>query len=195
MALAVVIGFGGVALALHCLNGAGWRYATILLALTGGWFLSTHFRPGIGRLLPKELSVGIIFAAGCLVQPLSFAPEGVDPIHMPVGAVLFAWLCFQNCASITVWESLPTDANDPRSLLNGWSRAVRWIPRLGLAHLAICAFVLALALPPAFGQLVCALTLSSALLWALNHRARERRPQLSRALADIALLTPLIFLI
>lgn len=194
MAVAVMAAIAGGALAARCLNGAGWLYAMIVIATTGVWFLVTHLRRGAGRFLPKELSVGIIFATGCLVQPLSLAPDGFAPGHAAICGLLFAWLCFQNCAAITVWESLPTDQDDPRSLLNGWGGTARWFPRLGFAHMTVSGLVIALA-PPELGRLVCALLLSSMALFALNAGARACSPRALRALADIALLTPLIFLI
>jgi len=192
-AASLLVGVAGMTLAARCLNGMGWAYASMLLAATGAWFLVTHFRRERRRVLPKELSVGIIFAAGCLIQPLSLAQGNVNLVHVSVSAALFAWLCFLNCASITVWEALPADRDDPGSLLNGWSGAPRSVPLLGFSLLAASALVIAFNLSPELGRFACALALSSAALLALNHGAPGRSRRASRILADLALLTPLIF--
>ena len=178
-------------LAWRCLTPGGWTWAAALLALTGACFAVTHLgKSRLYRALPKELWVGTIFAAGCALQPwtLTFEPRGL----MSVWITLFAALCFFNCAGITFWENQRADRQNPRSLLNQWPKLARYFPlccwlvgflaiRIGVIHPTETVHMLAAAA-----------VFLSALTLAFLHRAYTlERARALRALADVALLTPL----
>lgn len=183
-----------IALAVRCLNPAGWGGAAALLVLSGVCFVMTH----VGRsrwyfALPKELWIGVIFACGCALQPWTLVAD--RPEWFPWCVFAFAILCFLNCAAITFWEDRIEDRENPRSLLNRWPRfrrsfsVVCWgltIPALGVA-----------ALEPGNRMLLglsLALVLSLLGLGILSRLHSVRQARVLCALADAVLLTPLAVL-
>ena len=140
--------------------------AAILLA----WFAAVHLpRVPASVRLPKELATGLIFSAAI------FAPE--LPHHL-ISALLFALLCTLNCAWIHHWEA-PQPTHPLTRLL------LRHLP-LVTAALTLCILV------PT--HLHAAIALAAALLLALNLSRRRLSPTTLRAAADLALLTPVLFL-
>lgn len=138
--------------------------------------------------LPKELFVGIIFAAACVIPAWSRQAAARPMLLLP--AVLFGTLCWLNCAAIEHWES-PVDSATQSH------RTTRWIGShlRGVCLSLVAAALLSLALPirtarPATLDLSIAL---SALLVLWIHRNRNRWASLRvRAAADAVLLTPAI---
>lgn len=124
----------------------------------------------LGPAWPKELAVAILFALGASIAAWSAirSPAEVE------GIALFSFLCWINCAAIDSWEI----------------RGPRW--PVGAAALVVAAAA-ALAYPrlPALS----AAEMASALAFiVLDHqRSRFSRDAL-RVLADVALLTPAVFL-
>jgi hypothetical protein len=115
----------------------------------------------------KELSVGVVFAAGAAV-PLAAAGRPVGE-WLP-GVVAFAGLCWLNCALIARWEE-PVTAPP------------RWV-------IAAAAFATLAALG-APREVASAVFLGAAALVAL-HAGRAAVPvRVARVLADVALLSPL----
>jgi hypothetical protein len=146
--------------------------------------------PRVSVRLPKELFVGIIFAAACVIPAWSRQAAARPMLLLP--AILFGALCWVNCAAIEHWES-PVDPS-MRS-----HRTTRWIGNhlCGVCLLLATVPWLSLALPGRSARPV-TLDLSialSALLLLWLHRNRKRWPPLRiRAAADAVLLSPLIFL-
>ncbi len=156
------------------------------------YFALVHLAPGrIIGWFPRELAVGILFAAACAVPAWS---EWNAPRSALAGSVVvFAALCTLNCLAIEIWERPLVDAR------NG----------------TICTFALTLAAGSA--GLLCALrnhvgfrlpasAFVSAMLifaldriyrnWGLRTADREKASQFLLALrvaVDAALLTPLFF--
>ncbi len=160
-----------------------------LAAILFSWFILIHVppaRPGARpRRLPKELAVGLFFAAATFIPTVARA-HTLRLALLPI-AILFALLCSLNCLFIYAWEH-PTPRT--RASAHPSSRlALRYLKPLAFT---IAAAALTLALlkrsAPAF-----AIALSTAILLALQHRP-PRNPTLLRAAADLALLTPLLFL-
>ncbi len=182
----------GVALAFQCLNREGWLAAGAVGAATAVWFALTHLDGAHLGWLPKEAGVGLVFAAGAALQPwaLTELPKG----GLLGGAVLFAVVCIQNCASITVWESLPADRTDPGSFLNRWPK---WARNVGRVSLGLGVLIVSIACANFGGDLlkagICAAVSLFALGWLDFGRPATRRRG-TRILADLALLTPLVFL-
>jgi hypothetical protein len=174
--------------------------ATIHLYLVEGallfaWFLVLHATHSAHRL-PKEIAVGLFFAAATFIPTVSREPFAANPtlrLTLVAAALLFAALCSLNCLFIYAWEhEAPGPA--PR-------RRPHPTTRLALRHLATLAIGIAVAaaalmlfkrLAPWPIAVACSL---SALLLLLLDRNRHQLPQITlRAAADLALLTPLALL-
>jgi hypothetical protein len=143
----------------------------------------------IWRSLPaKELAIGILFAAGTIVALLPSFPVTAE---FALAALLFAALCSLNCISIAVWESELDRTQGKVSLATRHPRIARHAGKIcaGLA-LACVGLVFCLATTRPF--FTCA-GASAVLLGGLNfiNAGNDRRT----ALADLVLLTPIVFLI
>ncbi len=179
----------GLGLAFQCLNREGWIAAGVVGGATGIWFALTHVNGAQTGWLPKELGVGVVFAAGAALQP--WVLTGPPKAGLLLGAGMFATVCVQNCVSITVWERLPTDKGNPGSILNqwpGWSRHVRRVS-LGLAM--VLALIAVLHSDEALRRIPICAAVSLLALGALGLGRPESRRRETRMLADLALLTPL----
>ncbi len=170
----------------------------LLATLLAAWLLLIHARPlptAASQRLPKELAVGIFFAAAVFIPTIARDPAlraGLLP-----AAALFAAVCTLNCLFLYAWEHPP-----PR-LQAHWT--TRWATG-HLTHLATLVVATAglvavfgflhLFAPasahPSFSRwpaLACAVSATSLLLL---HRYRHRFSALQlRACADLVLLTPL----
>lgn len=160
-----------------------------LLGLAGAYFWTTH-RPGGASwtvVLPKEGAVGGLFALGSAL----FAWCRVESMPAACWAALagFAGLCFLNCALITRWEAGPRDLRDPASLLNAFPALVRWLPT-GCAALTMTAGGLSWIWSGVFLPVA----VSAGLLWGLDRCRARLSVDALRVLADMALLTPTVFL-
>ena len=190
------------------LAGLAWRLPRTILKDEAGlgavlllWLTVIHVSAelSVPRRLPKELLVGLFFAAAVTLPTL--AQTGVEiPAQAGVqahstlatlwpGVLLFACVCTLNCLFLYAWEH-PFD----RSKAHGATRwaADRVVPLTGFVLLGAC-------LVPACGStrgataMAAACALSTALLLLL-HQTRRRYARLRlRALADLALLTPVLF--
>lgn len=145
-------------------------------ALLCGWFALVHGWARGSTRLPKEIAVGVFFSLALLL-PLSMLAR---PTLATVAAgTLFAALCTLNCLLIGRWESAP-------ALRGRWLRPAA----LALASLAAFAGTLARQGTHAFAAIALA-----ALLLAVADRFRARFEATTlRAVADLALLTPLLLL-
>ena len=156
------------ALALLALPDDYLEVGAAVAAGTGAYLVAVH----AGRRLlgpgTKELSVGVVFAAGAAV-PLA-AAGGSGGEWFP-GVFAFAGLCWLNCVLIARWEEPATAP-----------------PRWALA--AAGATTLAAVAAP--WNVAVAIFLSTAALAAL-HVGRSVVPKrAARVLADVALLSPLV---
>jgi hypothetical protein len=179
-------GIAAASLAVACLlpsmTAAELRLYGALGALLAGWFVAIHAGSGP---LPKELAVGVFFAAAVFVPAAAREPGLRDAMIVPAGA--FAAVCWLNCVFIHRWEHderAPEDAH--RSTLASAPRAV------GLAVGLAAACLLGAAFAGRFAGLLGAVGLAGALLVGID-RLRDRLGRTTlRALADAALLTPLV---
>ncbi|HXB61671.1 MAG TPA: hypothetical protein VNU94_02320 [Acidobacteriaceae bacterium] len=163
-------------------------HAYLLLGTAlAGYFMAIHTRV-LAQYIPKELAVGVIFAAAIFMPELltGFMPEfmaGTARAVLPQ-ALCFGALCWLNCTLIYQREHAnPRDAH--------WSTrfAIRNTSFL-LAVLATAGLILFITgsaqLPGA------AIAMSAAALLAL-HRLRSRMGKLPfRIAADAALLSPIL---
>jgi hypothetical protein len=182
---------------LHSIDPQALYLYALLATLLGGWLLLIHARPlpsGTTRRLPKELAVGIFFPAAIFIPTVARLPQS-QPALLPAAALL-ASVCTLNCLFLYAWEH-------PAPRLHA-----HWTTRWATAHLAqlACATLVItslllftsalhahniLCLTPA-PALACIFSVSS-LLWLNTHRHSVSSIHL-RALADVALLTPLVLL-
>jgi hypothetical protein len=151
----------------------------------------------IERWFPKEVAVGVVFAAAVAVPAWSRL-SGQRASLIPV-VTLFFLLCWLNCSAIEKWERAPmTSARALRTMLphatTCWAQRHLSLVSCGIAVLAGIACVWSMS-GTGFGAmtalyLACAV---SALLFLVFDRSRLGSFQL-RIAADAALLTPLLFI-
>jgi len=192
---AFLLGIAVAAIALAALlprlNPAALRLYLIEGALLLAWFLVLHATRSAHRL-PKEIAVGLFFAAATFIPTVArepFARAPVMSLALLPGAVLFAALCSLNCLFIYAWEHEGrTTTPQPHPTT-----------RLALRHLTALASSIALAAAAlaAFdtaAPIAAACALSAALLLVLDRNRRRLSTLTLRAAADLTLLTPLALL-
>lgn len=166
----------------------------ILGGLVFGYFILIHVplnhspETKAAPRLPKEIAVGICFAAAVFIPTIARHPD-LRPTLLP-SALLFAALCSLNCLFIYAWEHDPPDPID---------HPVHTITRLALNHLPTIAMTItaagvALAIldhrTP--WPIPIANALAATLLLLLHYRRHQITPLNLRAAADLALATPIL---
>ena len=147
-----------------------------LLAAIGVYFAFVHLWPR--RWWPKEFAVGILFASGTSLAAWGHVRSPADVATI----VLFCMLCWINCAAIELWEQ-PAD----------WEqrRLSEWPVRLAAIAVGLVALIFLYDQRP----ILAGAETASAFAFVALDRARHRlSPEALRVLADIALLTPALFL-
>jgi hypothetical protein len=175
---------------------------TILFAGAMLYFFLVHKTTGQEKpWLPKELAVGVVFAAATAVPSWSRLGAGRTTILPAI--VLFAALCWLNCVAIERWENL--SLTEPAERLVRSHPTTRWTAahfhRAVLLLAAIAAILAAfetyrmsMGTPQKIIPVYLAV-LAAALGFAIldGYRSRFSRMHL-RIAADAVLLTPLLFL-
>ena len=155
-----------------------------------GYFVLIHATASSYNLrVPKELAVGLFFAAAIFIPTIAREAALRLPLLWP--AILLSALCSLNCLYIYAWEH-PLSTHSDAHLAT----------RLALAQLHILTAVLMIASiataifsQQTIGKIPTAIALSTTTL-ALLHRYRHKLGATTlRAAADLALLTPLVLLI
>jgi hypothetical protein len=179
---------------------AALRIYALLAALLAGWFLVIHTRLAHERRLPKELAVGLFFSAAIFIPTIARRPDLRLSLLAP--AFVFAAVCALNCMYLYIWEH-PKDRTH-----------ANWTTRIATHHVTLAAAIILIAAfagiaPPAFPNLAsklmlpvapstwpiaAACVLSTLLLLILNLNRAKISPLNLRAAADLALLTPILFL-
>jgi hypothetical protein len=144
-----------------------------LLAAIGVYFAFVHFAPW--RWWPKEFAVGILFAMGTSLAAWGHVRSPVDVATI----VLFCMLCWINCAAIEHWEQGKRH----------WS--AEWPVRLAAIAVGLVALIFLYNQRPILSG---AETASAFAFVALDRAKHRFSPDALRVLADIALLTPILFL-
>jgi hypothetical protein len=174
-------------LALTQLSTALLVRGCILLAAVVAYFTIVHsgifVRGHMGRsrvrwprmLSAKEASVGLLFALGASLAAWNNVRTAVDAAAI----VLFSILCWINCAAIQKWES------------GDWTPEVDWPVRSVAIGVALVAGALLWMHRPVLGGA----EMASAFAFVLLDRSGRRlSPDALRVLADVALLSPVVFL-
>lgn len=157
-----------------------------------GYFVLIHATSSAHRL-PKELAVGLFFAAATFIPTISRQPALRLPLIAP--AILFAALCSLNCLFIYAWEhSAPAPGHLTEPATHPATRIALHHLRILALVLLLAAFTLALFYRRAPWPIPFAIALSTGTLLLLHHYRRAMPATALRAAADVALLTPLLFL-
>jgi hypothetical protein len=160
-----------------------------VFAVAALYFLLVHVHGRYAeRWLPKELAVGVLFAAATAVP--AWARVAGERLALVPVVTVFVILCWLNCVAIESWES-PAAAS-PAHPITAWAAQ-------HLQGLALATVVLSLALASVSlhdGARLC-LFLASAMSGSLLFWLARNRPSLSsmqlRVAVDAALLTPFLF--
>jgi hypothetical protein len=177
-----------LAVLLPRLETSSIRLYLILGGLVFGYFILIHATHSALRL-PKEIAVGIFFAAATFIPTVARQPHLRPALLAPAAG--FATLCSLNCLFIYAWEHTAAYTE----------RAAHATTRLALLHLPLIAIViltansaLAIADRRAPWPIPCATAIAALLLFLL-HLNRHRIPRTTlRAAADLALTTPLLLI-
>jgi hypothetical protein len=143
----------------------------------------SFFAPIFSSLLSKELLVGLLFTAGCILAAWSRTGAQPNSPLWPLGApaLFFVALAWLNCHAIERWEN------------SGHPQPIHFsAPPLAVSGLLLAAF-----LYPAHTRsaALVASGAASVLFLLLLDRLRSRLTPLAlRAAADLALLTPALFI-
>lgn len=150
----------------------------LLLTFAVVWYLAVaQLSPGI-RGLPKAILVGLLFVAGTFLVAWTELPHPLSSLWGP-GAAFFG-LCESNLLLIGLWEG-----DEMHPPIRNQCR------RLFPAGVALLAVVCAGIAQPWYR----AVALAAVLLLILYAAGRRVSLDARRALADAALLTPLVFLV
>ena len=181
-----------LALLLPRLDSQSIRLYLILGGLVFGYFILIHAARSAHRL-PKEIAVGICFAAATFIPTVARQPSLRLGLLAP--ALLFAILCSLNCLFIYAWEHPPAHV----ALVQGHPahRATRFaLHYLRPITLAVAIAGIALSAFDRFApwQIPFTTSIAAALLLVLDHRRNAILPTTLRAAADLALTTPLLLI-
>ena len=159
---------------------ASLRTAWLLLALPLAVYVLAVHVLHLCRV-PKEPLVAVFFATAAALPVL--VSGGAAGMALTLAASSFGLVCWLNCAAIARWEGMLLAA-DPLT---------RWLG----AHLDAGAWLVALLMAPALfmrgSTAVAVASLTAAACLVQLHRKRDLlSPETLRALADAALLTPLV---
>jgi hypothetical protein len=177
------------------LEAAAIHLYLILAALVSCYFILIHAtrsaaaQQKVAHRLPKEIAVGLCFAAATFIPTVARRPD----LRLPLlpSALLFAILCSLNCLFIYAWEHENPHTNRPTHTIT--RLALQNLPSM-IITLALSSIVLGLLDHKAPGPISCATAISATLLLLLhNHRHSSTRTTL-RAAADLALTTPILLL-
>jgi hypothetical protein len=180
---------------------ANARYEDTVLFSAALLYLVLVHKPRIGGTgwLPKELAVGIVFAAATAVPAWSRLHSGLNAARAALfpAVALFAAICWLNCVAIERWENL-TPAGQLES--PDAHTTTRWVAGhfrpVALSLAAISAALASISISRNPGTLAVYLAvMTAALCLVAIDRFRKRLSSLHlRVTADAALLTPLILI-
>ena len=169
------------------------RLYLVLAGLVLTYFLLIHAtrtaaaKQKVAQFLPKEIAVGLFFAAATFIPTISRCPN-LRSCLLPF-ALLFAALCTLNCLFIYAWEHADSPASNPPHPIT--HIAVRKLPLLTVL-LALSGAAITLFDHRAPWPVPYAIALSAALLLLLHNHRLVIAPVTLRAAADLALATPLL---
>jgi hypothetical protein len=186
--LAVLAAVAAAFLVIALMPTAARERNSVLAAASLVYFTRVHagralrptFTRGLRPTFPKELLVGLLFTAGCVIPAWSRSAFPVAALLVP--SAFFAILAWLNCHAIDRWEAAANNTAPQRIAFTACIVAVA----------GLLAAALLLHVQPRSAALLAAGAMA-ALLLALLDALRDRlAPVALRAAADLALLTPLL---
>lgn len=157
----------------------------VLGGLVFGYFVIIHATRSAHRL-PKEIAVGVCFAAATFIPTVSRNPELRIPLLPP--ALLLAAVCSLNCLFIYAWEHPVPGGPSPHPVT---AVALRYLTPLTAAIFLMSATLAFLGRQQA-RPLNAAVSLAAIVLLQLHLGRRHLAALPLRAAADLALLTPIV---
>jgi hypothetical protein len=186
---------GALATLLPRLDPAAIRLYLILGGLVAGYFILIHSTSSlaaqrkVARRMPKEIAVGLCFAAATFIPTVAQRPD-LRLSLLPI-ALVFATLCSLNCLFIYAWEH---ENHRTCRLTHRITRVAINNLRAFTAMLIVCCISLVLLDHRVPSTVSCAGALSAAILLLLHNRRCVLARTTLRAAADLALITPLLLL-
>ncbi len=170
--------------ALRAIDRETLLFGAIVGAAIGGYLTTNHMAAFLWRKVPaKEVSIGFLFGLGTV------AAIHVGGFGLFSATFLFGALCSLNCLSISVWER-PLDIAQARVSFATVLPDFHRLPQFASYVLAAAALLLA---PKPVLRPIAFCIASSAVALAILHRTRGISRDERVALADLVLLTPLLF--
>jgi hypothetical protein len=196
---AIAVGAGLIWLIVARMTPAARREDTVLFLIALVYLGIVH-KPGTKRSawLPKELAVGLVFAAATAVPAWSRLQSG-RAILLPAIAI-FAALCWLNCVAIERWENLAPNGKLQSPDAHSTTRWAADHFRLAACSLVaistiLCAVEFFRAPSSPWTAAIYLATILAALCFAAVDTQRANFSTLGlRIAADAVLLTPLLFL-
>jgi len=189
---AIAAALAGLALVLHFMPMAARQRNSVLAAAALAYFSSVHAPAGfpLPRLrralrIPKEILVGLIFAAACALP--AWSRMATSRLFFVPIFLVFAALAALNCVAIENWES------ESAWLLPAHIKLLSLL--IAMATLLLAAIAAFLHQPRGSVLLIAAAS-SSLGITLLDRNQRHMGPITLRAAVDLVLLTPLaVFLL
>jgi hypothetical protein len=190
--------FASIALALLLphLEAEALHLYVVLGGLVSGYFILIHAtrsaaaQRNVAHRLPKEIAVGLFFAAATFIPTVARRPD--LRLTLLPSAILFAALCSLNCLFIYAWEHDGSRAGAPSHAIT--RLALRNLPSLTVL-LTLSSAAITLFDQRAPWPIPYATALSAAVLLLLHNHRLAITPITLRASADLALATPLLLLL
>jgi hypothetical protein len=167
----------------------------ILGTLVFGYFILIHAGGNAAaqqtdtRRLPKEIAVGIFFAAATFIPTVARQPQ--LRLALLPSAILFATLCSLNCLFIYAWEHTTADTTHPAHATTHF--ALNHLPFIAIT-ITLTGIGLGMLDHQTPWRIPLATATAAIFLLVLHHRRNHIRPTTLRAAADLALLTPLLLI-
>jgi hypothetical protein len=187
--LIIAAGIASVALAAASLNSTQFREGLAISLLVAAYLLAIHLSPTTWRARwPREFAVATLFTVGTFFWIWAELASGRKRLLVP--ALIFAAVCWMNCAGIEYWEWRKTGLRTRQQP----SASARWLARHmkgATIGLTICVLALAVfrCVPAEFAV---AVALSEAALFWVASRSPETSANFVRIATDVALYTPLL---
>lgn len=146
--------------------------------------------PQVTSIMPREILCGMLFSIGCAITPHAFGAGEGHPVAFWIAVASFGIACSTACILISVWECDEDLAVNDSSIATDYANASTWMT------LALPALLLLCVPAVIFGNwyIYASVALSVlCLLLMLRFQKHLSKPKL-RVLADVVLLTPLIFI-
>ena len=184
----IVLG-SAVTLSVLSLSAKAWIEGMILLSAVLAYLLSHQLiHRGNPWRAPKEVCVAALLSGGVALFITARPGANLEALAAPL--CLFAFLCFANCALISVWESEVDLSHGQTSLALQLSEAeglAKTLPLILIGASAAVAYFQPGARPAAISAAA-----SSLLLYVVDRFQLRMGRRLSRVLADAVLLTPVV---